>query len=141
MPFEDGLQASLAQKYKDTRSSTLSEIPKKPAAKVICIDFHANPIARYPYETDPRKHFSSLTKTDFKGYSLALERKLNQRRNTSPLKQRILCDQLSRTKLPEPTHSSSSLTARNFSAEDRGKLEQYRSEKKRAATAPRAWHP
>ncbi len=115
--------------------------------RVIHIDLHKNPIARDHYETDPHKHFSSITKKDFKGYSLAVERKINKRQSTTPASQRELSDKLSQLRrsageLPN-IEQSIFFSSRRIDPPELKMLDDFRNEKFRTMSAKAsksAWH-
>lgn len=69
--------------------ATEADLPKSNPTKpktgkgIIHVDLHNNPVARYPYETDPHKHYSSRTSTDFKTYKPAKIRSANKMYKTT----------------------------------------------------------
>jgi hypothetical protein len=62
-----------------TRLNSPSTENIRPEPKAISVDLASNFLAREHYETDPKKHFRSTAKADFKKYNLLQERKLNNR--------------------------------------------------------------
>ena len=117
----------------------------KPKQKVIHVDLRKNPIARYPYETDPKNHFCTVTRKDYKRFSSEEDRKLNKRMNTSPEKQRRVCSTLTYSNAPPPSPPKSAPnaffpTSRSDPAGSK-MLDAYRSDKRGSKSPSKfAWH-
>jgi hypothetical protein len=85
-------------------SSPCSSFRPSPT-KAIAVDLKNNFIAQPHYESDPKKHYLSTARSDFKRFNLIQERKLNQKMVcNSASHQRSVCDHL--TKMPVSRASS-----------------------------------
>lgn len=73
-----------------------SDFNASPQTKAISVDLKANFIAMDHYETDPKKHFLSTAKSDYKRFNLLQERKLNSKVTCSWNHQKEVCDTLSK---------------------------------------------
>lgn len=60
-------------------NSPSAENQRPSTTKAISVDPANNFLVMEPYETDPKKHYKSTAKADYKRYNLLQERKLNNR--------------------------------------------------------------
>ena len=75
--------------------------------KAIHVNLKASLIAQEHYESDPKKHYATTTKSDFTKYNLVKERKLNSKVVVDASRQRNACELLSRSRSPSPNQFSS----------------------------------
>jgi hypothetical protein len=111
------------------------ESPPKSTMKPIHVNLVTNMLAMSPYETDPRKHYATISKQSFRPINPVANKNLNKISHITPDNQSDLIHRLSRARTA-PAGSNRTAGRKNdevkvkrIAPEDYLKLEQYRTQK------------
>ena len=110
--------------------------------KPIHINFIDNMLAMSPYETDPRKHFSTVTKASFKAINPVADKVLNKKSYVTGENQKVLVSRLAICKsAPSSNQNKKSIRPKHIEPEDYLKLEAYKKAKYSGMKTPKmTWH-
>lgn len=110
--------------------------------KPIHINFTNNMLAMSPYETDPRKHFSTVTKASFKAINPVADKVLNKKSYVTGDNQKVLVSRLAISKsAPSSNQEKRHIRPKHIEPEDYLKLEAYKKAKYSGMKTPKmTWH-